>query len=778
MNIRTQQFWKALAILLTFCLMTAIGVPAMAKEAETADSLANHWFHLRSVSAEKYVAAGEKSSGLKEVSSAETFYLKASGLQEYILYDSGEQYLAVKNGKPVRTATLDDNVRWKVKAATGTNNFTLQSFTNERYLAVKNGKLCLSTSRNGAAKFTLERTSGTVKFPEISTNVKVTDKKGKTVGRSQTMARPKVGEPVIGYADTHAHLYHYLASGEVVFADSVFSPLGVADALRDCSHLHGVNGTFDVWGLAVDGKAGHDTSGYPDFNYWPTAYSTGHQQTYYKWLERAYLSGQRVFVNMCVNNRILGEITNLLPPYKNGTTDDMLAAKKEIEEAYKTQDYIDAQCGGKGKGWFRICTSAKQAREVISEGKMAVFLGMELDQVFGVTEDYIGQYRAGAITKAQCEGALEKVEKQLDEYYKLGIRSFFPIHAVDNGFGGCQLYQGEIFSILNLLATGGFYVPEDSSNQRVYYKQLSNNLKRQSNGDGNSKGLTETGEWLIHKMIEKKYIIEIDHMSDKSFNKVLDICWEEKYPGLIASHTRILDMFQPEDEAWEQIDIPRMIKLYQLGGFVSMMMIETVNGQQVCVADYLQQMIDLSAKNKGKKATYTTYHKEAYQRYGGPYQVPTTWYNTNSDPKDDLIMAVGMASDVNGACMLPNFDENSGGNVQGMYKEVNYSDGSFSALYPGIYNTVVKNVRFQKQKSGNRTFNVNRKRGVAHYGLVPDMLKRLSSRPDRVNLDATFHSAEGYLRMMERVEHYSDTYPARDSQYWVTVPSEYWHGMY
>ena len=750
-----------LSLLLSLIFALAVTVPAFAKTAETTDTLANHFYK---------VTAGEEELG--------TFYFKASDLSEYILYDSDKQYLGVKAGAVLRTTTLDDNVRWKVAAAKGTNAFTLQSYTTGKYLCLAKGKPVLRASSDKATAFIMTRTTGTVKFPEISTNVKIQDKNGNTVSRAEAMSRPKVGDTVIGWADTHAHLYHYLASGEVVFADSMFSPLGVTDALKDCSNVHGVNGAYDVWGLAVDGSVGHKTAGYPDFSYWPTAYSTGHQQTYYKWLERAYLSGQRVFVNMCVNNRILGEITNLLPPYKNGTTDDMVAAKKQIAEAYRTQDYIDAQCGGKGKGWFRICTSASQARQVISEGKMAVFLGMELDQVYGVTEDYIGEYKEGKITKAQCEGALEKLDKTLDEYYKLGIRSFFPIHAVDNGFGGCQLYQGEIFSILNLLATGGFYVPEDSQNNRVYYKQLSNNLTREANGDGNTKGLTETGEWLIHKMIDKKYIIEIDHMSDKSFNKVLDICWDEKYPGLIASHTRILDMFQPEDEAWEQIDIPRMIKLYQLGGFVSMMMIETVNGQQICVADYLQQMINLSAKNKGKAATYKTYNKKAYQRYGGPYAVPTTWYNTNSDPSDDLILGIGLSSDVNGACMLPNFDDNSGGNVQGIYDEVNYKDGSFGSLYDGVYSAAVKTVQFNKQKSGNRYFNINGSRGVAHYGLVPDMIKRLESRPDRVNIDATFHSAEGYLRMLERVEKYSATYPARDSKYWVEVPTEYWHGNY
>ena len=52
-------------------------------------------------------------------------------------------------------------------------------------------------------------------------------------------------------------------------------PLGIADALNDCTDLHGVNGAYDIWGKAVDGATTHNTSGY---------------------------------------------VTNALPPYKNGVT--------------------------------------------------------------------------------------------------------------------------------------------------------------------------------------------------------------------------------------------------------------------------------------------------------------------------------------------------------------------------------------------------------------------------------------------------------------------------
>ena len=44
---------------------------------------------------------------------------------------------------------------------------------------------------------------------------------------------------------------------------------------------------------------------------------------------------------------------------------------------YEMQDYIDAQYGGPGKGFYRIVTNPFQARKVINAGKMAVVMGIE-----------------------------------------------------------------------------------------------------------------------------------------------------------------------------------------------------------------------------------------------------------------------------------------------------------------------------------------------------------------------------------------------------------------
>lgn len=96
-------------------------------------------------------------------------------------------------------------------------------------------------------------------------------------------------------------------------------------------------------------------------------------------------------------------------------------------------------------------------------------------------------------------------------------------------------------------------------------------------------------------------------------------------------------------------------------------------------------------------------------------ETPTTWYNMNDDESDDMILGIPYGSDVNGD------------------------------------------------------------RGVAHYGLVPDFWKKMSTNSDIVDINATFNSAEAYIRMIERAEKYSDTYPSRDESQWITTSTEYWH---
>jgi hypothetical protein len=61
-------------------------------------------------------------------------------------------------------------------------------------------------------------------------------------------------------------------------------------------------------------------------------------------------------------------------------------------------------------------------------------------------------------------------------------------------------------------------------------------------------------------------------------------------------------------------------------------------------------------------------------------------------------------------------------------------------------------VSFDRQTTGQRTFDYNAD-GVAHYGLLPDLLADVQRRPEgRKAMGLLFRSAEAYLRMWERAE--------------------------
>ncbi|TNC89274.1 MAG: hypothetical protein CSH36_12660, partial [Thalassolituus sp.] len=58
-------------------------------------------------------------------------------------------------------------------------------------------------------------------------------------------------------------------------------------------------------------------------------------------------------------------------------------------------------------------------------------------------------------------------------------------------------------------------------------------------------------------------------------------------------------------------------------------------------------------------------------------------------------------------------------------------------------------IRFDRQKSGNRVFDLNTD-GIAHYGLLPDFIEDLRQRAPARTYEAVMNSAEAYLQTWER----------------------------
>ncbi|WP_199882080.1 discoidin domain-containing protein [Streptomyces sp. CB03911] len=365
---------------------------------------------------------------------------------------------------------------------------------------------------------------------------------------------------VRGFVDAHDHLMANEGFGGRLICGKPFSELGVADALKDCPE-HYPDGTLAIFDFITKGGDGkHDPVGWPTFQDWPAHDSLTHQQNYYAWVERAWRGGERVLVNDLVTNGVICSVYF----FKDRGCDEMTAIRLEAQKTYDMQAYIDKMYGGPGKGWFRIVTDSGQAREVIRQGKLAVVLGVETSEPFGCKQ---------ILDVAQCSRA--DIDRGLDELYGLGVRSMFLCHKFDNALCGVRFDEGALGTAINVgqfLSTGTFWQTEACAGPQhdnpiglaaapAAEQQLPQGVAVPGYAGGaqcNTRGLTDLGEYAVRGMMQRKMMLEVDHMSVKAAGRAFDILESASYPGVLSSHSWM-------DSAWTE-------RLYKLGGFAAQYM--------------------------------------------------------------------------------------------------------------------------------------------------------------------------------------------------------------
>ena len=470
------------------------GLPA---GSHTRYSLANACYALKSKATGKYVAAAGSgyAATAATVAGAKALYFKPAALGSYLLYwlnkpsaNTAGVPTVLNAAAPVADVTLDsaaDTAIWTLTAVgdrtaypptpvydqeptpeqvTAFRNFVDPfkvsadfRFTNGvNALAVDNSSALTvavaSTAERPAEVFQLERVTGCTAFPEAEDNTVGETFKGRTAdGR------------VLGMADVHVHVSSTTFLGHALVG-APYSKFGVTRALPNCAAQHGEQGSRDVIGTFLSGdpsNPGHATDGWPTFSFWPSRESLTHQAIYWKWLERGWKAGLRVLVNDLVENGTLCELqrNNSGEDPTSIDCNEMNSAGRQVGTMYGMQDYIDAQYGGRGAGWFRIVQTPEEARAVIEKGKLAVVLGIEISNFLNcqVTyqptrmqepkdEDGSGGTENSYACKTTETGAADEVLTQMNRIYGWGVRQVISIHEFDNAFGG----NGVFFPVINI----------------------------------------------------------------------------------------------------------------------------------------------------------------------------------------------------------------------------------------------------------------------------------------------------------------------------------------
>jgi hypothetical protein len=651
---------------------------ASATGADARYALANGCYALRSRSAGRYVvkSAGGYRATAGAAGGAEAFRMQATALGKYLFYGPARDFMAGANG--VQPATdASPAADWQVDVGPG-KTFKIILPSAGKVLAVSGDQLVLADagSAGDSAAFTFDPAQGCAVYPEVETSAS---------GKPLTSKTPW-GE-VKGMIDLHMHMMAFEFLGGKVHCGRPWSPYGAPYALTDCLDHQVGNGCGAVLENVLYGNPArcHDPGGWPTFKGWPDHASLTHEQSYYKWVERSYMAGLRVFVNLFVENRVLCE----LYPLKQNSCNEMNSVRLQNRDIDQLVDYIDAQNGGPGRGWFRIARDPFEARRIIAQGKLAVIKGIEVSEPFdcGVYND-----------QPRCNKAM--IDQQLNEVYGFGVRQMEMINKFDNALAGVAGDNGETGVVVNSgnkYATGKYWQmqacegpkDEEDKQQIGVYKHdeqdIGSNLLEQfvpqgaapvypSDSSCNARGLTELGDYAVRKLQQKHMIIDPDHLSVRARKSVMDLAEAARYSGVVSSHS------------WSSPDVePR---IYNLGGVITPMQ-DTANS-------FVKQWREVRAKARPDKFYF-----------GFGYGADENGFATQAGPRNG-----------------PN--------------PVKYPFKSFDG-----------GVTFQRQRSGQRDFDFN-KDGIAHYGMLADWYNDLGNVGGPAIVDDMARGAEAYLQTWER----------------------------
>ncbi|MCB9550040.1 MAG: hypothetical protein H6706_29880 [Myxococcales bacterium] len=674
-----------------------------------------------------------------DATEAARFRLQPTDLGTFLLYDAERRYLTAETSEAGEVtfprvdhlesdiSLVDDSYRstgeWTLEvSAHDPTRFQLRQYATGRLLTVGG----LDDALDDAAIVTLYPSEGCADFPELTIDA---------AGSPGVTTWPD-GD-VYGIVETHGHLLtNFAFGGGGIFHGAPFHRLGVEHALASCEPFHEADGRRDVVGYALDGdldpegliaslaqgrapEFSHHADGYPTFTDWPNTWnSLTHQAMYYRWLERAWLGGLRLFVQHATGNSVLCElVTGAGWQRVRYDCNDMVSVDRQIAEARNMERYIDAQAGGPGKGFFRIVESPAEARAVIAEGKLAVLLGIEISNVF----DCFVTPREGFPT---CTPEL--LREKLDRYHGLGVRAVFPVHKYDNGFSAGDGHRG-IIEIGNLINSGhwsnftldcpGVPITFDKGDVQFgganqpredYLSPPPNDTSRFVNNPiatllpfagtlqepplrgayCQNAGLTALGETLLEELMDRGMIVEVDHLPQRSAERAYALLGERAYPPA-ATHGNNKGGLT-----------------YALGGIS--------NGSLGRCADAAdpQAMVRGLLGRVGLIAAQGGYPAE------------------------------GFGFDLNGLAHGPR--PRFGDDARCGQPQEN------PVQYP--FTSVAGDVTFTEPRLGEKDVDFNTQ-GMLHIGLLPELIEdaRRGGATD-ADLEPLFRSAEGYLRMWELAE--------------------------
>ena len=504
--------------------------------------------------ADRYAFAGgcysaTDASGAKV---AEQVRMKATALGRYLLLRTDQTVLAAgDDGKLAPAAKPSPAADFAVEEE-GPNAF----------------RLVPQSTGKSVATVTFVPAQGCAEFPEADLMASGTPSKGAT-------SFGRVG----GIVEGHMHWMAYSYFGGKFRCGQPWHKYGIEAALPDCADREGPQGTAAPLQNTLNyGNPAqvHSTENYPGFPN-QSKDNLNYEGMYYRWVERVWKAGMRLMVMGVNENRVLCE----LQANRVESCNEMDTMRRSFRAIRELEDYVDAQAGGPGKGFFQVVTDPFEAREVINSGRVAVVLEIETSEPF----DCRGW------EQVTCDKA--QIDRQLNEMHELGVRSSLLLNKFDNPLTGVRFDSGVASYLINAgnrQSSGSFWSARTCKDGELTDNDIDigeptisaagDQLLKGLGFTGgtfptyppkphcNTRGLTELGRHTVRRMMQLGWIVNPDHMSQAAVDDTLTLLEAENYSGVISPH------------GW--VDPGNWPRLWKLGG----MAFPGHSGTDEYVADY------------------------------------------------------------------------------------------------------------------------------------------------------------------------------------------------
>jgi microsomal dipeptidase-like Zn-dependent dipeptidase len=547
--------------------------------------------------------------------------------------------------------------------------------------------------------------------------------------------------PVQGFFEAHIHGMAFEFLGGELRCGAPWHEYGVEYALGNCyEEKNYFNGVLEVpigGQPATDPVAEYDPVGWPTFNYWPQPRTLTHEQFYWRWLERAHRGGLRLLTNLLVENAALCQDF----PVKKNSCNEMDSVRLQAQRINELQNYIDAQNGGPGEGWFRIVTSPAQARQAINDGRLAVVLGIENSALFDCNE---------FLDQPLCTA--DDIDERLQEVFDMGVRQMQMINKFDNALAGVTGDNGSTGLVVNSgnrQITGHYWDMRTCGEEGTEHADTHDHIEGEEHdktqlspadpvrgrNEGidalagrvlnefgkatkgfvspayapgphcNARGLTELGAHLLKGMVDKHMIFDPDHMSALAQHQALDLIENEIIPA---------EQKAAAEEGRAPVQ-PALISSHSWGNDVVYQRIYELDG---VVAPRTQDAAGFVA---------------SWLEHRGFAQ----------DAPDDYLFGMGYGADTNGF----------GGQPQPR------KDAALEVDYSKPFEAPIGGVTLTQQKSGLRNFDINEE-GVSHYGMFADWFHELTLAQQELGaevpegldiIEDMLNGVETYIAMWERM---------------------------